>query len=119
MALPSFIDVVVVQTSIDVDTTFRKGAETIKSDSTLMYVSSDPIDPASGDAVLDQAQIGVKTQGQSFQPTTTWWGGNADIQVLDAGANFVFQATDDQGLQTEILNQAPILPLFSSNIIWV
>ena len=118
MALPSFIDVVVVQASINVDTFFTKGSGKLTSDNALIYISSDPVDPANGSAVLDQAQLGVRSQGQSFQRGIAWTGGNASIQVLDGGANFVFQATDDQGLKLDILNKVPQLGIFSTNIFW-
>jgi len=118
MALPSFINVVVVQASINVDTFFTKGSGKLISDNALIYISSDPSDPASGNVVLDQAQLGVKKQGQSFQRGIAWTGGNANIQVLDGGADFVFQATDDQSLKLDILNKIPQLGIFSTNIFW-
>jgi hypothetical protein len=119
MALPPFIDVVVVTTKIDVDTTYRNGSESIRACVTEKQVFSDPSDPDQGDVTLSQAQIGVKTQGQTYQQITTWWGDNAHIMVLDDGSNFIFSATDEQGTETEFSTQAPILPLFSSSIRWV
>lgn len=90
MSLPSFIDKVKVENSINVQSFNAKGANKYTPVKVFQNILSNPSNPDSGKAVVAQAQKGVKLQNASRANGSSHLGNITSMNVKDSGANFKF-----------------------------
>lgn len=124
MALPNFIDVVTITVGKQVTSSYTGGSTPIFGDHDLKYVDIDVAAPDAGDAVIGQAQIGVKPQTKNAWVANTYVGNNAFIIVGSSDTVFAFNAaaTGDTQINPEVQGQevnVPQPPQFSTSIFWV
>lgn len=124
MALPSFIDVVVLTVKQRVESAYVNGAQPLFADHDQRYVSSEAVAPDAGDVVLAQAQKGVQRSVKEICNGVKYIGSNAALIVASDGSLFNFQAaaTGDTQIAPESQGQSvyvPAQPAFSTSVVWV
>lgn len=119
MTLPSFIDVVQVESSISVQGLNQSGSKITISEFTSFNVLSSPPNPDNGDLVLAQDQKGVKLNGATgINPSSFISSPLASMNVLDDGSNFTFTINSSKNVISDQLTVEPSLPTFNQGVFW-
>lgn len=123
MALPNFIDVVTITVGKQVQGSYLGGSAPLFGGHALKHVDINAAAPDAGDAVIGQAQIGVKPQTKNAWASNTYIGNNAYIVVDSADSLFTFNtaATAETQINPDIQGQeinVPKTPQFSTSIFW-
>jgi hypothetical protein len=124
MALPSFIDVVVVTVKQRVESAYVNGAKPLLADHDQRYVMSEAVAPDAGDVVLGQSQKGVQRAVKGASDGVKYIGSNTALIVASDPSLFNFQAAANASTQISPESQGqdvyvPAQPAFSTSVIWV